>query len=87
MDYFEHSKRVDRQRDEESKGLVADSLEYRKALIARWKAGKITHEEMLAELKRVQRGAKAKGQVTRAQAYRGHMPDADRSLKRSQEKG
>lgn len=71
-DYFEHKRRLDHQRARESEGAVADSIEVRKALIARFDAKEITFDEMQAELARIKRGAKKAGKITRAQAYRGH---------------
>lgn len=71
-DYFEHRDRVAAQRQAEAEGRVADDLEYRKALIARMKAGEITFEQMQAELKATKRSAKKNGKITRAQAYRGY---------------
>lgn len=53
----------------EAEGEVADSMDVRRALIAKMHSGEMTLEQVQAELKRIQRGAKAKGQVTRAQAY------------------
>lgn len=47
MDYFEHSSRCNSQRQAEKDGRVADSIEVRKALIARMKAGEITFDEKL----------------------------------------
>lgn len=57
-------------REAESAGQVADSIEVRKALIARMNTGELTLEEVQAELKTIQRSAKKSGQITRAQAYR-----------------
>lgn len=54
----------------EAAGEVADSMEVRKALIARMEAGELTLEQVQAELKRIKRGAKARGLVTRSQAFR-----------------
>ena len=54
----------------EADGEVADSMEIRKALMARVGSGEITLEAAQAELKRIKRGAKAAGKITRAQAYR-----------------
>lgn len=71
MDYFEHRNRIDYQRDMEAQGKVADSMDVRRALIERMDAGELTLGQVQAELKRIQRTAKASGQITRAQAYRG----------------
>lgn len=54
----------------EAAGEVADSLAVRTALIERMKAGELTPEAMAAELKRIQKAARANGQITRKQAYR-----------------
>jgi hypothetical protein len=70
-DYFEHKRKLDMQREAEAAGLVADSMEVRLALMAKLHAGEMTLEEVQAELKRIQRGAKKAGKITRAQAYRG----------------
>lgn len=55
----------------EADGRVADSLEVRTALMGRVDRGEITLAEAQAELKRIKRGAKKAGLVTRDQAYRG----------------
>lgn len=56
----------------EAEGRVADSLDARKALVARMEAGELTHEQVLAELRKLKRGAKKQGKVTRAQAAKGY---------------
>ncbi len=71
-DYLEHKRRMEHQRSREVDGAVADSMEVRKALIARFDAKEITFDQMQAELARIKRGAKAAGKITRAQAYRGY---------------
>lgn len=71
MDYFEHSRRLDRQKAREAEGVVADSMEVRMALIAKMDAGEMTLAEVQAELARIKRNAKRNGQITRAQAYEG----------------
>lgn len=53
----------------EAGGAVADSLDVRRALIERMDKGELTLEQVQAELKRLKRGAKAAGKVTRQQAY------------------
>jgi hypothetical protein len=55
----------------EAEGRVADSAEYRLALMARVRAGEITLEEAQSELAKVKRNAKRNGQVTRNQVFRG----------------
>ena len=69
-DYFVHKAKMANQRQAETDGRVADSMEVRLALIARMDAGELTLAEVQAELKRIKRKAKANGQITRAQAYR-----------------
>lgn len=64
-----HKRKMHAVRDSEAGGEVADSMNVRRALIEKMRAGEMTLAEVQAELKRIQRGAKAKGQVTRAQAY------------------
>ena len=54
---------------DEAAGLVADSMDVRLELLRRMKAGELTLEQVQAELKRIQRGAKASGKVTRAQSF------------------
>lgn len=56
-------------RDSEESGEVADSMSVRMALIEKMHAGEMTLAEVQAELKRIQRGAKKVGQVTRSQAF------------------
>ena len=53
----------------EAAGEVADSLAVRMALIARIGSGEITPQAANAELKKIKRGAKKAGKVTRAQAF------------------
>ena len=71
-DYFKHKARMDHQRAREAEGAVADSMDVRRALMERVHKGEITLEDAQAELKRIQRGAKKAGKITRAQAYRGN---------------
>ena len=66
-DYYERMRNL---RQAEADGVVADSLEVRKALILRMEAGELTLEQVQAELKRIKRGAKAAGKITRTQALR-----------------
>lgn len=51
---------------------VADSIEVRRALMARVHSGELTLAEAQKELRRIKRAAKKNGMVTRGQAYRGH---------------
>lgn len=53
----------------EKSGLVADSAEVRTALMIRVRDGEITLAEAQEELKRIKRGAKKNGQMTRSQAF------------------
>jgi hypothetical protein len=53
----------------ETAGHVADSLVVRMDLMARVEAGELTLAQVQAELKQIKRGAKAAGNITRAQAY------------------
>ena len=55
----------------EKDGIVADSMEVRKALMLRVTSGEITLEEAQDELKRIKREAKKAGKITRSQAYSG----------------
>jgi hypothetical protein len=57
------------ERRSEAAGEVADSMEVRAALIKRMETGELTLEQVQAEIKRIKRGAKKNGQVTRSQAY------------------
>ncbi|EKN3949104.1 hypothetical protein DVP60_20930 [Yersinia enterocolitica] len=53
----------------EADGLVADSMDVRKALMERVHAGEITLSQAQDELKRIKRNAKKNGLVTRHQAF------------------
>lgn len=55
----------------EAEGRVADSMDVRMALVARFEAGEITLEQMQSELKAIKRNAKKNGLVTSNQAYNG----------------
>lgn len=70
-DYFEHARRMDHVRSQESEGNVADSMDVRLAIVARIKSGEMSLQEGQAELRRIQRKARQAGLITRAQAYRG----------------
>jgi len=50
-------------------GIVADSLDVRKALMERVTSGEITLAQAQDELAKIKRGAKASGKITREQAY------------------
>ncbi len=56
-------------KDAEASGLVADSMDVRRALIDRMHKGEITLAEAQAQLKKIQSGAKRAGLVTREQAF------------------
>ncbi len=56
-------------KDAEASGLVADSMDVRRALIDRMDKGEITPAQAQAQLKTIQRGAKRAGLLTRAQAF------------------
>ncbi len=53
----------------EAAGEVADSIDVRKALMARVHAGEITLQDAQSQLKKIKSGAKKSGKVTRAQAF------------------
>jgi len=54
----------------ESEGKVADSMDYRKALMERVHSGEITLEAAQAELKRTKRNAGKNGKTTRSSVFR-----------------
>lgn len=58
-------------KEAEAAGQVADSMEVRLALMARFDSGEMTLPEVQAELARIKRGAKRNGQITRNQAFLG----------------
>jgi len=70
-DYFTHKRKVDHVAEQEASGKIADSMEVRKALIAKMDAGEMTLDQVQAELKRIKRNAAKIGKTTRARAYRG----------------
>ena len=53
----------------EKAGIVADSMDVRRALMERVHSGEITLAQAQAELKKIKSGAKKAGKVTRAQAF------------------
>lgn len=71
MDYDEVRARRDHQRAMEAEGKVADSMDVRRALIAKMDAGEMTLEQVQAELARIKRGAHKSGKITRNQAFLG----------------
>jgi hypothetical protein len=54
----------------EASGEVADSKDYRMALVKRFDAGEITLEEMQKELAETKRKAKREGRLTRNDFYK-----------------
>jgi len=68
--YERRRAKLKNQKGAEAAGEVADSMEVRLALVAKMHSGEMTLEQVQAELKRIQRGAKAAGKITRSQAYR-----------------
>lgn len=71
MDSLEYRSRRDHQKAEEAAGNVADSMNVRLALMERVHSGEITLEYAQAELRRIKRAAKQRGQITRNQAFLG----------------
>jgi hypothetical protein len=69
--FWRNEERKDALRNAEAAGQVADSMDVRRAIMARFDRGEITLEQAQAEIAKIKRGAKAKGQITRAQAFRG----------------
>lgn len=71
--YFSRNDRIQAKQDAvkqaEMAGAVVDSLDVRVALIEKMHRGEMTLDEVQAELKRLKRGAKAAGKVTRSQVY------------------
>jgi hypothetical protein len=68
--FWRNEQRKDNLRAAEAAGTIADSMDVRKALIAKMEAGEMTLEQVQAELARIKRGAKAAGKTTRAKAFR-----------------
>lgn len=70
-----YSERMARKRQNEQQaddaGLIADSMDVRKALMQKFHSGEATLEEVQAELATIKRNAKKNGQVTRNQARNG----------------
>jgi hypothetical protein len=54
----------------EEQGVVADSTEFRAALVARINSNELTIEQAQAELRKVKRDAKKNGKKTRSQIWR-----------------
>lgn len=70
MDYLKHKRKMEKLKDAEAAGEVADSMEVRMALVKRMHAGELTLEQVQAELAKIKRNAKKNGQTTRDKAYR-----------------
>lgn len=70
MDYFTHLRKMDGVRAMDGAGQVADSMEVRKALLARMHAGELTLDQVKSELAKIKREANKSGKITRSQAYR-----------------
>lgn len=68
--FWTAERKKDALRNAEAGGQVADSLDVRLALMQRVEKGEITLEAAQTELKKIKRGAKAAGKVTRSQAFR-----------------
>lgn len=54
----------------EEQGVVADSTEFRQALVAKLQCGEMTLNQVQEELRKVKREAKKNGKKTRAQIWR-----------------
>lgn len=54
----------------EEQGLVADSTEFRQALVAKLESGEMTLDQVQEELRKVKREAKKNGKKTRSQIWR-----------------
>lgn len=54
----------------EDQGLVADSTEFRQALVVKLEAGEMTLDQVKEELRKVKREAKKNGKKTRDQIWR-----------------
>lgn len=71
MDYFEAIASRKHANDLEAEGKVADNMEVRLDIVRRIHAGEITLKQGQAELRHIQRQAKANGKITRDQAWTG----------------
>lgn len=69
MDSLEFRRCVDAAREAEARGQVADSMDVRRALMTRVHAGEISLRDAQAELSRIQRGARDRGQWTRSEFF------------------
>lgn len=70
MDELTGRRKLDAIRSEEVAGNVADSMEYRLALVAKVKAGEISLEDAQAQLQAAKRKAKSIGKTTRSKVFR-----------------
>lgn len=69
MDPWVRSRKFGAMRQAEADGKVADSMDYRLALMQRVHSGEITLEQAQTELKRVKRNAKKNGLTTRNSVF------------------
>ena len=69
MDPWVRSQKFDAMKQAETEGKVADSMDYRMALMERVHKGEITLEQAQAELKRTKRNAKKNGLTTRNSVF------------------
>jgi polysaccharide deacetylase 2 family uncharacterized protein YibQ len=67
--YTKRRLKIEAVKSAESEGKVADSMEYRMALMQRVHDGEITLEDAQAQLKRTKRNAKKNGQTTRNSVF------------------
>lgn len=70
-DWLRARERREAQKEAEAAGHVADSMEVRLALMAKFHSGECTLEQVQAELAAIKRNAKRNGKITRSQAYSG----------------
>jgi hypothetical protein len=68
--FWRTESKKDALRQAEAGGLVADNMEVRTNLMKRVHVGEITLEQAQSELKRIKRGAKSAGLMTRSEAFR-----------------
>jgi hypothetical protein len=69
MDPFRSMQKREAVKAAEAEGKVADSMEYRLALMERVHKGEITLEQAQSELKKVKRNAKKNGMTTRNSVF------------------
>lgn len=68
-----HDRRLDKREAlqiAEEQGLVADSTEFRQALVAKLQSGEMTLDQVQEGLRKVKREAKKNGKKTREQIWR-----------------